>query len=119
MLFLDENKQPKSQNWLYPTTARLAYELIKHKRRSIPRGAIPDIESTVLDPSQIVLDRDAKETMYTAIAMLKPGYRAMLTLFYIEGVNLKEGAEILGITPGAFANRLHRARRQLKAILLA
>lgn len=117
-LFLDEKKQPRSRYWLYPTTIRLAYDLLKDKRKSISVGLVPDIESKLLDPSRQLLKKDLQEMLHKAISMTRPEYRAVISLFYLEGKSLKEGAEILDITPGAFAIRLHRARRRLKAILM-
>lgn len=55
----------------------------------------------------------------TVIASLAPGYRAVLVLHDIEGFTHEEIAERLGITAGTSKGQLFKARRAVRARLVA
>jgi RNA polymerase sigma-70 factor (ECF subfamily) len=52
-----------------------------------------------------------------ALARLRPEDREVLMLVAWEGLDPARAAAVLGITPSAFAVRLHRARRRLESHL--
>lgn len=52
-----------------------------------------------------------------AIALLPPGYRAVLVLFDVEGYSHDEIAERLGIAPGTSKSQLSHARKALRRLL--
>jgi len=52
-----------------------------------------------------------------AIGRLPEGYRSVLLLRDIEGLDAAETAGVLGLTPNAVTLRLHRARQALRALL--
>jgi RNA polymerase sigma-70 factor (ECF subfamily) len=52
-----------------------------------------------------------------AMAKLPDGYREVLVLRDVEGLNTEEAALVLEMTPGAVKTRLHRARQALRALL--
>lgn len=102
--------------WLY-TTAR--YELLA-RRRSADRAdekARRFSEGTALttrDPSDALAERSA---IVEAFAALDPKDRETLVLLAWDGLSTHEAARVLGITRPAFAMRLSRARRRLRAAL--
>jgi RNA polymerase sigma factor (sigma-70 family) len=49
-----------------------------------------------------------------AIAVLPPGQRSAVVLFYLSGLTHAETADLLGINVGAVKTRLHKARQTLK-----
>ena len=51
------------------------------------------------------------------IDRLPEDYRTVLMLRDIEGLDTKETAELLGVTPNAAKIRLHRARIALRGLL--
>jgi RNA polymerase sigma-70 factor, ECF subfamily len=51
------------------------------------------------------------------LARLRPDDREVLMLVAWEGLDPSRAAAVLGITPTAFAVRLHRARRRLESHL--
>jgi RNA polymerase sigma-70 factor (ECF subfamily) len=53
------------------------------------------------------------EQVKEAITMLPEGYRVILTLLLIEGLNSEEVAEYLKITPSTVRSQYTRARRRL------
>jgi len=58
-----------------------------------------------------------KELVNKGLQMLKPDYRIVVTLRYIEGYSTKETADILNIPQGTVLSRLSRGQEKLKNIL--
>ena len=54
-----------------------------------------------------------------ALAQLRPDQRSVLLLVTLEGMSYEEVARSLGISVGTVIARLTRARRKLRALLLA
>ena len=52
-----------------------------------------------------------------ALGQLKPRYREVLTLHYLENLTAEEAGQILSLSPSAVYRRLNKAKSQLKAIL--
>jgi RNA polymerase sigma factor (sigma-70 family) len=57
------------------------------------------------------------ERVKNAIQHLPEGYRAVLTLYLLEGYDHQEIAEIMGITESTSKSQLNRAKNKLKEIL--
>lgn len=68
-------------------------------------------------PEALVEAADLAERTRDAIAILPPGQRAAVVLFYLSGLTHAETADLLGINVGAVKTRLHKARRSLKGQL--
>ena len=59
--------------------------------------------------------RDEKDrSLYDAVMKLSPKYRAVIHLYYYEGYDQREIAEILHLTRTAVQTRMSRAREMLK-----
>jgi RNA polymerase sigma-70 factor (ECF subfamily) len=67
-------------------------------------------------PENRVLEQEDKEELYRALDGLKEEYQRVLTLTELEGMKLKEAAEVMGKTVPQMKVLAHRAR---KALLLA
>jgi RNA polymerase sigma-70 factor (ECF subfamily) len=67
-----------------------------------------------VDPADATADRAAARA---ALARLRPDDREALLLVAWEGLDPDEAAAALGLSPGTFAVRLHRARRRLEHLL--
>lgn len=61
--------------------------------------------------------RDTKEIIGRALAMLEPGFRAVVVMRMLEGYSTRETAEVLGIPVGTVLSRLSRAQEQLRTII--
>lgn len=66
------------------------------------------------DPLKKIEGRELME----ATARLSADYRAVLWLVVIEEFSYKEAAEILNVPIGTVMSRLHRARRELRKLML-
>lgn len=62
---------------------------------------------------------EGESPVLRALACLGERDREVLLLVAWDGLDRAQAARVLGISPGAFAVRLHRARRRLEAALAA
>ena len=58
------------------------------------------------------------DSLKSAIAQLTDDYSSVVVLRDIEGMSVRETAEVLGVSEDVVKTRLSRARRQLRRILL-
>lgn len=104
--------------WLYRVAAgQLANGRRSERRRRrlldrlSARRAVP---AHPADPAEAAADADAARA---ALARLRPADREVLLLVAWEDLGAEEAAAALGVAPGTFAVRLHRARLRLEALL--
>ncbi len=69
------------------------------------------------EPLDALERRETRERVRGLIDRLPTDYRTVLLLRDIEGLDTKETAELLGVTPNAAKIRLHRARLALRTLL--
>ena len=80
-------------------------ELVRLHGAAVTGGA--DVAEAVVERSEVL----------AALASLSEQDREVLVLTGWDGLSTAEGAVVLGCAPGAFAVRLHRARRRLQRLL--
>lgn len=68
-------------------------------------------------PSEALAQKELKDALSRAIALLKPMYREVFILRDVQGLNIRETAEALGINEGLIRTRLLRARLQMRDAL--
>lgn len=68
------------------------------------------------DPETLALDAMSLEEIRTAVALLRPAYRAVVELYYFAGLQVGEVATALCVGTEAVKSRLFRARKELSAI---
>jgi RNA polymerase sigma-70 factor (ECF subfamily) len=69
-------------------------------------------------PLEALERRELREALRVAVAELPGIYRQVFTLRDMEGLNIEETAQALGINSGAVKVRLHRARMMLQKRLV-
>jgi RNA polymerase sigma-70 factor (ECF subfamily) len=69
------------------------------------------------EPLDALERRETRQLVRSLIDELPTDYRTVLMLRDIEGLDTKETAELLGVTPNAAKIRLHRARLALRSKL--
>ena len=57
------------------------------------------------------------ETVHWGLGQIKPVFREVLTLFFLQDLSIDEIAEVLVVRPGTVKSRLYYARKQLRKIL--
>lgn len=76
-----------------------------------------NILSENLDPEEIIIDRQKKETMREIVAKLKPHYKILIELRYFDEKTYDEIAEQLQIPIGTVKAKLFRAREFLSQMI--
>ena len=69
-------------------------------------------------PLEALERKELREALRVAVAELPDIYRQVFVLRDLEGQNIEETAQTLGINPGAVKVRLHRARMMLQKRLV-
>lgn len=73
-----------------------------------------DLPSDDADPDEIVIRRDTYEILLRAVRNLDEKYRDVCILKYVHGYKEREVAELLNISAGTVATRIHRAKQILR-----
>jgi len=111
----------KFSSWVY----RIAHnEFINHGKK-FSRQLIDYFDFEVLLPKQAAPDnpqedfdrKQLKEILEKSLAKLDAKYREALVLYYLEGLDYKEIAEILRVSTGTVGIRIMRGKKQLKQYL--
>ncbi len=101
----------KARTWLLRITANTCYDQY-HKRR--PTTSLSDLAGELPAPE---IDWAEQFSLWEAVQQLPDEQRAVVTLFYYEGLSVREVAHILAISQGAVRTRLTRARARLRQVL--
>lgn len=116
----------KLSSWLF----KIAHNTtIDHLRRNVPdtvpleadrsdeegRGGLAAVlsDDSTEDPSAAAERKDMARSLERAIARLRPDYREVVVLFYVEGASYQEICEVTGLPLGTVKTNLHRARKAL------
>jgi RNA polymerase sigma-70 factor (ECF subfamily) len=103
--------------WIYrlSVNAALSHVAKRGRRAEVPDGA------EVLDqmPAPTVPSKDPRlaARVEAAMALLPPGYRAILVLHDVEGLSHEECAAILDCRVGTSKSQLHKARAKMRELL--
>ncbi len=113
--------------WLYRIAVNTAISL-KRKQQSALRlapagkdtGVVvePQDPSESNKPSYALEMADKERKVHEGLNRLSPEHRSVLVLKDMEGLKYEELAEILQVPVGTIRSRLHRARMELREILL-
>lgn len=112
--------------WLYRIAFNTAISL-KRKRRAVLRlewdqgdrpGMEPADESAYSSPSSNLERSEDEAALQDALNRLSPEHRAVLVLKDLEGQKYEDIAEILAVPIGTIRSRLHRARVELRDLLI-
>lgn len=109
-------------SWLYTIAVNKIRSLLRKKHRqgrtvSLDADGAPDLPDTREDLQLRVVSRAEEERAREMLSNLKPAYRIAFVLRFIEGMPLKDMADVLDIPIGTVKAHLHRARKQMISIL--
>lgn len=99
--------------WLWTIAAR---RLIDSRRRAavrpVPTDAVP-AASTASTEDQVLADL-LDPALLGALQTLSPELRTALQATVVDGLSIREAAQLLGVSESAIKSRTHRARIQLR-----
>src|SRR3954463_10041549 len=99
---------------------RLRRERPSVELSSLPQGALEaqiiqfPLMSAADDPEKTMAQREIQHVVEGAIDELPEPFRIVFITRVLEGMNVEETAEILGLKPETVKTRLHRARNMLR-----
>ncbi|PWC34483.1 RNA polymerase subunit sigma [Azospirillum sp. TSO35-2] len=102
--------------WLYRIVVNLAIDRGRRPGWS-PLEEAGDPADDAPDALARIAARQTADQVNRALAALPDRQRAAVVLFHQEGLSLRQAAEVLAMSEGAFASLLARARAALKAAL--
>lgn len=116
-------EQEAMRAWL-GQIARRACGRLKTKERAHPVLTMSGIEFDPaevadggLSPEEALLEQETKACVIGALEALPEHYRAAYELVELEGLELEEAADRLGLTVANLKSRLHRARLGIRESL--
>jgi RNA polymerase sigma-70 factor (ECF subfamily) len=112
--------------WLYRLTTNVCIDFLRRKKRrpTVSLTVEDDGESQELElpsqeaePEEVVLEKERRRQLASAMEQLDEEGRTILTLRVVEELSYEQIAEVLDIKVGTVKSRLARARLRLKNIL--
>ncbi|MGH7549651.1 MAG: RNA polymerase sigma factor [Gemmatimonadota bacterium] len=121
-------EQGKFSNWLFKIAHNTAIDQLRKTvpdTYSLDRGDDdddPDFHALLADtdaatPLEATERADLAESLAAAVGRLRPEYREVIVLRHQEGLAYEEIAEIAGLPLGTVKTYIHRARKELAALL--
>ena len=109
--------------WLHRIAFNLAIDLRRRdaRSRSIGRVSMETASDELRSAEPLPLDateqNETQQKIYSALAMIDPERRSVITLRDLQGMDYSEIAQVLEIPIGTVRSRLHRARLELRDLL--
>jgi RNA polymerase sigma-70 factor, ECF subfamily len=111
--------------WLYRIAVNTAISM-KRKQRPVLRIHSGDDQTAIdpLDPSEsnrpghAIEMAEEERKVHEALNKLSAEHRAVLVMKDMEGMKYEEMAEVLGVPVGTIRSRLHRARLEIRDVLI-
>ena len=114
-------------SWLFKIANNTAIDYLRKKQLptealdsgdSERRSWIDSVEDdTSLSAQRRIEGQQLGELLAQTMARLRPDYREVLTLRFVEGLSYVEVAEVTGQPLGTVKTKIHRARRELATLL--
>ena len=101
----------KFKSWMLRILTNKCYDICRKRK---PTVALEDVADTLPAAST---DPTERMTLWQAVLSLGDELRAAVTLFYYDGLSIREISGILGISEAAVKTRLRRGRERLRLLL--
>lgn len=101
----------KFRPWLLRILANKCYDACRKRRPSVD---LSDVEDCLCAPET---DPTERMTLWQAVMSLGDDLRVPVTLFYYDGLSIREISGVLGISEAAVKTRLSRGRARLRRLL--
>jgi RNA polymerase sigma factor (sigma-70 family) len=100
--------------WLHGVALRTSKEAARRARRRTPSDPLAEPTDGSISVVERLARREAVAALQEEIGRLPDSYRAPVVLCELQGLSHQEAASRLGVTTGALAVRVHRARKMLR-----
>jgi len=117
----------KFTNWLLRIAHNVAIDYLRKSRPPVvsiddegPGHGIADILTDQRQPSALdrAVQRDFRQDLEAALGALRPEFRRLVVMRYLEDMSYDDIAEVLGLPLGTVKSHLHRARAALGRLLV-
>jgi RNA polymerase sigma-70 factor (ECF subfamily) len=104
--------------WLYRVCANVAYHRIRTRKRKEPRSVElpPTLTAHGPDPERAASDRSDLAVVHRILEALAPKKRMVFVLAELEGLEVEEIAQVVGVPRVTVRTRLHYARKEFHAL---
>ncbi len=108
--------------WVWRITTNVCLTRREMQRKSVTASLDPDSAAELPDespdPESSFIVREESDRLGRVIASLPDREAAVITLYYLEGMDYKEIARVLDLPAGSIATALHRGRERLAGKLM-
>ena len=101
----------KFRPWVLRILTNKCYDACRKRQNTV------DLEAAGEVPAATGLDTAERLSLWQAVMSLSDDLRATVTLFYYDGMSVREIGGILGISEAAVKTRLRRGRERLRLLL--
>ena len=101
----------KFRPWVLRILTNKCYDACRRRRNTV------DLEAAGEVPAATGLDTAERLSLWQAVMSLSDDLRATVTLFYYDGMSVREIGGILGISEAAVKTPLRRGRERLRLLL--
>lgn len=102
--------------WLYRVTRNVAIDHLRRRKKTVSLDDWRTLRASG-DAWKRLEARDQLRGLYAAMEKLNVDYREAFILYEVEGMKLREIADLTEVPIGTVASRVRRAREHLKALL--
>ena len=99
------------KTWLTRVLIHNCYDILRGQQRMTAVDALPD-------RPQVAPDQDEAMDVRRSLAQLAENDRLVLTLHYMDGLPVKQIAQMLGVKEGTVKTRLWRGRERFKKVYI-
>ena len=117
-------------SWIYRIAANCAYMKLRRRKRTTERmhsaeldesvearASVTGVDAQRLRPDHVLARQEVRESIEAAVRDLSPTYRTAFVLKDLEGMSVRDIAEIMELSEAAVKSRIHRARLQMRETL--
>ncbi|HEX4014563.1 MAG TPA: RNA polymerase sigma factor [Candidatus Cybelea sp.] len=106
----------KFSTWVFAIAYHACCDRLSRRKRDSSEE-LPDRADPAQGPEQQAIAADDAARLRRAIDALPEKYRAVITLFHLQGQQYEEIANVLGLPMGTVKTHLFRAKEQLRRLL--
>ena len=109
-------RAPKFSTWIFAIAYHACCDRLARGKHDAGHE-LPERADPAMGPEQQAIALDEASRLRRAIEALPEKYRAVVTLFHLQGRQYEEIAVVLGLPMGTVKTHLFRAKEQLRRLL--